>query len=91
MKHHFKQGNPVVGSRASVAQWNLSIEFKTKEQCQLIMNEIMKLGIDVPIKYEAIWDDVGFTHTLIIGDMSWGSNIVLIGKIIDKFDYNQGV
>lgn len=88
-KKYYKPGEPTTRNRASIADWQLSVTFLTKEQCRLFIDEVMKLDFNIDLEYDHVEGDsqVVTTHTVTLG-MSWANNLTMIAKILEKYDYN---
>jgi len=92
MKKHFKSGEPVVRNRAAVIHSKLKIKFLSKDQLELFITEVIK--DDYPsFKVETNpGDSITMTEYFVtFSDIAWANNLVGIGKILAKIDYNSDV
>lgn len=79
---------PVVNGRASICEWSLRAEFKTKEQAKTAIKKILDLDIDFPVEYEKHMDSTHDIHCVLINGMSWAGNLITVAKILEEVDYN---
>lgn len=88
-------GHPVVRGRASIAQWSLTVQFLTIEQCREFISMLMKEDVaPSDISYTSDTTDspiLGATvHCVQISDMSWADNLTRISALLELVDYNAG-
>ena len=73
--------------RASVCEWELSFNFKTKEQCQNFINALMKETITYDFEFKDV-SEYPKTLYLVVVTSSWAHNLVHVAKLLEEVDYN---
>ncbi len=71
------------GNRASVCHWDLTVKFLTKEQCKLVIKELLEFDCDIDFEYYSDNDE----YYISIPDMSWASNLIQVAEILKKYDH----
>lgn len=89
-KKYFKESEPIVRGRASIAHWDLEVRFLCKEQLEKFVKLLLKDELMFNVEIESKeGDSVTPTEYIVsIYDMSWANNLTRVGKMLEKVDYN---
>ena len=87
-----KTYKPTAQGRASIAAWDLSVVFRTKEQAQKVIDGILSEETPWNFAYseDAVSENDGVTRTVFtitVEDMAWGNNLQKLASLIEAADY----
>ncbi len=80
---------PTVNGKASVAEWNLTIKFYTREQCYKFIDLLSKQDVVYSFSFYPVDTDTNTDYLVTVNGMLWAKNLTTLSQLLEQCDYGS--